>query len=384
MRWVVWLLILAMLPIAGYGKSEEQLRDAELKLLRERMKKVESRLQNTQAEKDRQQQQLQRVETSLGQTRRALHQLQREQSQVERRIGQLKQQQQALHSDIDSQRELLSEQLRAAYEMGRQQRVKILLNQEQPERISRLLIYYEYFNQARLQQMEAFQRSLAELAALEQDMAAQQDKRQALVANVEQQARKLDRTRQQRRELIARLNQDIRMAGGEMEKLQADEKQLQNLLASIRQAINDIPLSNLDAKPFPELKGQLPWPLQGKLLNRYGSQRQAGVWDGVLIDAREGQSIRSISHGRVVFSDWLRGYGLLIIVDHGDGYMSLYAFNQSLYKEVGDWVHAGEDIAAAGASGGRDNAGLYFGIRRHGKPVNPAAWCRAISKGRAG
>ena len=348
------------------------------------MQQVERQLQTTQAEKDRQQQQLRRVETDLGQAQKAVHRLQQQQASIESRIERLQGEQQQASQDVVQQRALLSGQLRAAYAMGRQQRVKLMLNQEKPEQISRMLIYYEYFNQARIDQLTQLNQSLAQLKVLENQLGVENQSLTQVLANTQSETAKLDQAKLSREQVIRRLDRDIQSAGGELEKLQADEKRLQQLLASIRQAINDIPLSNLDAKPFAELKGQLPWPLKGKLLNRYGSKRQTGVWDGVLIDAREGQPIRSISHGRVVFADWLRGYGLLVIIDHGAGYMSLYAFNQSLYKEVGDWVHAGEEIAAAGASGGRDNAGLYFGIRKQGKPINPAQWCRAIRKGRVG
>ena len=130
---------------------------------------------------------------------------------------------------------------------------------------------------------------------------------------------------------------------------------------------------------FSSLKGQLPWPVKGRLTNKFGSARAEStesIWDGVLIDASEGTEIRAVTSGKVVFSDWLRGYGLLIIIDHGKGYMTLYAFNQSLYRQVGEWVDAGEVIASVGQSGGRSHSGLYFGIRNKGKPVDPLEWCR--------
>jgi septal ring factor EnvC (AmiA/AmiB activator) len=127
---------------------------------------------------------------------------------------------------------------------------------------------------------------------------------------------------------------------------------------------------------FAELKGKLPWPVNGKLTHKFGSARTEGTWDGVLIDAAEGMEIKAVTGGKVVYAQWLRSYGLLIIIDHGQGYMTLYAFNQSLYKHTGDLVKAGDVIASVGQSGGRSQAGLYFGIRKKGEPVDPLEWCR--------
>jgi septal ring factor EnvC (AmiA/AmiB activator) len=127
---------------------------------------------------------------------------------------------------------------------------------------------------------------------------------------------------------------------------------------------------------FPALKGKLPWPVKGRLAQRFGSPRSEGIWDGVLIDASEGMEVQAVTRGKVVYAEWLRGYGLLTIIDHGQGYMTLYAFNQSLYKRMGDQVKAGDVIASVGQSGGRSQSGLYFGIRKKGVPIDPLEWCR--------
>jgi septal ring factor EnvC (AmiA/AmiB activator) len=127
---------------------------------------------------------------------------------------------------------------------------------------------------------------------------------------------------------------------------------------------------------FSTLKGKLPWPVKGRLVQKFGNPRSDSVWDGVLIDAKEGTDIHAVTWGKVVYAEWLRGYGLLIIIDHGQGYMTLYAFNQSLYKRIGETVNAGDIIASAGQSGGRSQSGLYFGIRKKGTPIDPLEWCR--------
>lgn len=169
--------------------------------------------------------------------------------------------------------------------------------------------------------------------------------------------------------------------------MQEDERRLQRLLDSLATAPRDnsqtpaegeLASEGTEHTPFLTLRGRLQWPSRGKLTTRYGSARKVGKlkWQGVNIKAPEGTEVHAISHGRVAFSDWLRGFGLLTIIDHGDGYMSLYGGNQSLFKEVGDWVEAGEVIAGVGNSGGRKNSALYFEIRHNGKPTNPLKWCR--------
>jgi septal ring factor EnvC (AmiA/AmiB activator) len=172
--------------------------------------------------------------------------------------------------------------------------------------------------------------------------------------------------------------------------LQESENRLKSLMASLPVTEEELAVDAEQAKEFSldgddsselksdfsTLKGKLPWPVSGRLAQKFGSPRSEGAWDGVLIDAREGMEIKAVTRGKVVYAEWLRGYGLLTIIDHGQGYMTLYAFNQSLYKRMGDLVEAGDVIASVGQSGGRSQAGLYFGIRKKGVPIDPLEWCR--------
>lgn len=164
----------------------------------------------------------------------------------------------------------------------------------------------------------------------------------------------------------------------QLRRWETDEKALVKLLIQLQQTLENMPMGEGTRKNFAQQKGKLPWPTKGKLVIRYGSSRQVGnlKWQGIMIRASQGQNIKAVSHGRVAFADWLRGFGLLIILDHGDGFMSLYGHNQSLLKETGDWVDPGEPISTAGDSGGQSKTGLYFEIRKNGKPVNPMRWCR--------
>jgi septal ring factor EnvC (AmiA/AmiB activator) len=199
----------------------------------------------------------------------------------------------------------------------------------------------------------------------------------ALQEEQRQQAAQLEVQRQNREQVLVQLNTQLDNQGGELKHLQTDEKQLQALVRSLQELLSDIPVEASQQKPFKALKGQLRWPARGQLVKRFGSLRgNSGLkWQGVLIEAPEGGQVRAVSKGRVAFADWMRGFGLLLIIDHGDGYMSLYGQNEALYKEVGEWVDSGEVVATLGASGGQTEAGLYFEIRHNGHPVNPLSWC---------
>jgi septal ring factor EnvC (AmiA/AmiB activator) len=379
------ILLVVLLPIATFTfASKEEDNKKQLALLRERMQLVEKNIAETRRAKTKEESDLQRIEKQLSETAKNIRDLNSNLAQAERKIEQLQQQEKALELDIKSQKGLLAEQIRSAYYMGKQQRVKLLLNQQQPERISRVMQYYDYFNRARLDNIKVLDNAFLQLKAVTEQLKSEQIERLAFVEAKRVENESLIASKKQRNAMLAKLHNEIKSSGQELAALKENEKRLTDLLTRIRQAINDIPVIDQQNKPFPSLKGKLPWPIKGQLRKKFGSAKQAGRYDGVLIAASEGTAIRSISHGRVVYADWLRGYGLLIIVDHGSNYLSLYAHNEDLYKEVGDWVNAGETIATVGFSGGQQKAGLYFSIRKNGKPVNPALWCRAVSNGRVG
>ncbi|MEE8429334.1 MAG: peptidoglycan DD-metalloendopeptidase family protein [Gammaproteobacteria bacterium] len=189
-------------------------------------------------------------------------------------------------------------------------------------------------------------------------------------------AENLEKTRIARAEVLAQLKKQIRRKDREMRQLKIDEQRLQELIDNISEALAASASEMADQISFAKRKGRLQWPVNGKLVTRYGQDRNVGdlKWRGVLIRAPEGSDVYAVSQGRVAFADWLRGFGLLIILEHGDGYMSLYGYNQLLHKEVGDWVSGGELISNVGVSGGQTEPGLYFELRHKGRPVNPAAW----------
>ena len=364
--------------------SPEDEKKKQLVLLRERVKSVEKSISLTQQSKTKEERELRQIERQLSASSQKIQSLNDKLAQANKKIKALKNEQTLLTDGITAQKLLLAEQLKSAYLMGKQQRVKMLLNQQQPDRMSRVLKYYDYFNQARIDNVEALEADIQQLLIVEDNLEAEKRQLASLIAAKQVENKTLASSKKRRKSILATLSKQIKSSTQELAELKENEKRLTELIASIRQAINDIPLLTQQNKPFKNLKGKLSWPIKGSIRKKFGSARKSGRYDGVVIAASEGTVIRSISHGRIVYADWLRGYGLLIIVDHGANYMSLYAFNEGLYKEVGDWVEVGEAIGTVGVSGGQQKAGLYFSIRKNGKPVNPIHWCRAVKKGRVG
>ena len=285
-------------------------------------------------------------------------------------------QQSALDVKLKDQRDALAALLRSAYAMGRDEELKLLLAQDHIDDISRMLAYYRYFERARVHEIDGLLEDLQALAQLQADI---ERETVALKASRDEraiQAQRLDGEREQRHLLLGELDAALKDQTARLAALGKDEKALVDLLAKLRDIFADIPQHLVGAEPFADLRGRLNWPLRGKIVERFGATAVDGERgsQGVLIAAKDGSEVRAVSHGRVVYADWLRGYGLLLIIDHGEGYLSLYGYNETLLKEAGDWVDAGEVVATSGDSGGRKTAGLYFELRRDGKPIDPAAW----------
>ncbi len=285
---------------------------------------------------------------------------------------------------IAGQKKDLEKLVRAAHAMGRNERIKVILNQQDPALSSRILVYYEYINKSRLQKLHEVEKNLRRLRQLENDRRRQAGQLAVLLAQREREQTELQTVRSKREKLLVKINKQFSSKKSQLARLKINEKKLQQLIIALQRAGDDFPFQEGPSKPFAQLKGRLPWPVKGRLVKRFQSPRSETRWDGVLISAREGVDIHAVTRGRIVYADWLRGYGLLTIIDHGKGYMTLYAFNQSLYKAEGDWVEAGDVIASVGNSGGRSRPGLYFGIRKKGRPVDPVLWCRKLQGGKVG
>jgi murein hydrolase activator len=327
---------------------------------------------------------LMKQEKQYGQLAQTVKQLQERISKLRHSVSAIGQEITETRRAIDKQKKGLENQVQSAYAMGSKERLKVIFNQQDPALSGRMLVYYDYLNKARLQKLRDIEENLLALKRLEDSKHQETEAlNQTLQQRVDEQ-NALKSVRNEREKLLTTLDQRYSNKQLQLQQLKSDEKELRQLIAKLQRQTDDFHFHEAPAKPFAKLKGQLPWPLSGKLEKKFGSSRSESRWDGVLIGAKEGSPIHAVTHGRIVYADWLRGYGLLTIIDHGKGYMTLYAFNQSLYKAEGDWVEAGDVVASVGSSGGRSQPALYFGIRKKGKPVNPVKWCRKISKGKVG
>jgi septal ring factor EnvC (AmiA/AmiB activator) len=283
-----------------------------------------------------------------------------------------------LNTKLGAQREALAALLRSAYALGRHEELKLLLQQDNVATIARVLAYHRYFQTARLTRIEELLADLAELAKVQQAIGQQRTELAATRAQREQEIVVLDAERNERAALIAKLDVTLKDQQARLAALGKDERAMLDLLEKLRDMFADIPRQLAGAEPFEVRRGRMAWPLVGKLVTAFGADDGSGrAISGIVIAAKAGTDVRAISHGRVAYADWLKGYGLLLILDHGDGYMSLYGYNEALLKDVGDWVDAGDAIASAGASGGRKIPALYFELRQRGKAIDPRGWLKS-------
>lgn len=312
-------------------------------------------------------------ELAIGRINQRLRALDTEAQQYNARLARLQRDKEQLAAELSAQRHALTAQVRAAYLMGRQDYLKTLLNQQDPARLGRGLLYYNYFNRARAERIAQASAGLERLTATTEAIEQQRARLAELRVEQQQEKEALDDGQQTRELILARLSADIQRKDTQLARLLEDEHALDVLLKRLPRATG-----KADTLPFAALKGKLPWPVHGAATAPFGSRRldDRAHWQGVLIEGRAGDDVHAVAPGRVAFAEWLRGFGLMMIIDHGDGYMTLYGRNQALYKGVGDRVEAGEVIAAMGASGGNERPGVYFEIREQGVPRDPLAWCR--------
>lgn len=362
---------------AATGTIDRQAKEAELAKLRERIGALRAELGQVRSKYDQLREDLHSAEQTIAQLSVSLRQVQSKLADQLRKLDALKGRRTELEGSVALQRRYLTEQIRAAYVMGRQEYLKILLNQQDPVALSRTLTYYDYLNRARSDRITSLLDTMRQLEQVRQDIEQESTHLAALRDQQRAQKSELEQSVGSRKQLMVQLRQELATKDRRLKQLLADEKELESVIAAVVQALEDIPAEPGNHRPFDKQRGKLPWPASGPIIERYGAPRLGKLqWQGVLIGAAEGQPVRAVSYGRVAFADWLRGYGYLMIIDHGDGYMSLYGYNQSLQKEVGDWVEAGDVIAIVGSSGGNERAALYFEIRHDGKTANPTKWCR--------
>lgn len=374
-RGAVLALALILVAMAAVGDDEvTRIKEQELEEVRERISELKISMDRAAVERDRVTADLQEAEVEIAEKRIRLAALEREREHTERQRAELELAIVEREEELEREVGELGDQLRAAYMSGNQERLRLLLNQQDPAELGRMMAYYSYLNDYRQENIEIVTTRIGELAELHSQAAAEEARLESIADERYRELSRLDAVQQRRRTLLASLRQQLVDEGREIERLAAEERDLARLIDELRTILSDYPISS--EEPFVEHRGRLTWPVAGTLVHDFGQPRVGGGlrWNGVVLAAPRGREVRAVYHGRVVFADWLAGMGLLVIVDHGDGYMSLYGYNETILKNTGDWVAPGDVIATVGDSGGQQRSALYFEIRRGTDPLDPGTW----------
>jgi septal ring factor EnvC (AmiA/AmiB activator) len=376
---IALLIALIALPAARLDAAATAKTEAELRSLREKIDRITQQVSRDALERDRLSGSLKSAELSVGQARAELTRASRDYADRSARRAGLAQERQQQQQSLLNQRAALAAQLRVAYMIGREEPLKLLLNQQDPLHSGRLFAYYGYFGRARAGQISAIQTQVQRLDALDVALGQQQTELASIKAAQQQQLLQFERARNDRQLVLASLTAAALTREQSLARLKSQQADLEGLLQQLNRGLKSVaPPDNATA--FGRSRGALSWPVAGQVTAKYGDNRASGVkWEGVVIATERDAPVKAVAAGRVVYADWLPGLGLLAIVDHGEGYLSLYGHNDRLLKAVGEPVEAGEPIAAAGDTGGRAAPELYFEIRRGGRPVDPAPWFRTRS-----
>jgi len=375
-------LILFALPVhaqdddAERAGSEKQAQQ-KLEQVRSEIRALSDALRATSGERSEASEALRAQETAISTALGDLEVLDQALTRQQAELDSLEQRRAALARTLQAQREALGVLLRSAYALGRSEELKLLLQQDDVGAIARVLAYHRYFQRARVDRIDGLLTDLRELADLQTTIEDKKGELEASRKQREADIAQLQVRRDERETLLASIDTRLGEQKARLALMARDEKGLVELLARLRDVFADIPKQLDGSEPFARLRGRLPPPLAGKIRTAFGGVDESGrPISGILINAASGSPVKAIARGRVAYADWLKGYGMLLILDHGDGYMSLYGYNDSLRKEVGDWVSPGETIATSGASGGQKSPALYFELRLQGKPINPKSWLR--------
>ena len=354
-------------------KDLTQIKERELEDVRDKISALKTSMDKRAAERDRITGELQSSEVVIAEKRTHLKELERQRVFSEKKKAELDARLETKETELVAETGQLESQVAAAYTSGSQERIKLLLNQHDPATLGRLMTYYRYMSDYRGENIAAVNAHIAELSDLREQAAGEEARLAGLARARFAELTELNAAQENRQNLLVALKTRIAEEGSEIDRLAAQEQDLARLIAELTSILSDYPITS--EEPFSTLRGKLTWPIAGSLVHDFGQPRAGGLkWNGVVLSAPRGREVRAIYHGRVVFADWLAGMGLLVIVDHGDGFMTLYGYNETTLKSAGDWVAPGDVIATVGDSGGQQQTGLYFEVRQGAKPVNPRTW----------
>ena len=376
------MVLMPVLLLSGQAHAEKSadkkaLSEQHLEELRNDINKLQAYLKEVQDDHKGLVQSLRKSDKEVAEVSRQVETLRKALNEERARLKKLKAQRRVLGKQQKTQQSTLKNIILASYKMGQEPKLKMLLNQQDARLLSRNLSYLQHFNQAHQKQISQYRQTLSEVDALSSEVQKQQDSLKDKLALLKQSHQQLKNKQRQQQQNASALNKQIKSSDVKLARLQQDRQQLIEVLGRVEEVFLSYERTQ-ESRPFKSLRGKLPSPIHKKPKRLYGKWHENGKqkWLGWTYPGSAGSHIKAIHHGRVVFSDWLRGFGLLTIVDHGQGYMSLYARNQALLKSVGDWVEAGEVIAKLGRSGGYEKDALYFEIRHKGQPQNPKRWLK--------
>ncbi len=369
---VVLLLLSSVSWAAGEPKTPQEAKQ-QIQALQQDLKKLNAWLKDTKSQRSDVEKELEGKEKAIQGLLNKIQNLKNSLKKGEKQLGQLKQQQQTLQLSIQKQNEQIAAQLRAVYRSGKQEGIKLLLNGSDTATSMRLLQYNRYFSTARQSLINGYANEVNDLNLVEKSLRQKRAQQAQEEASLIEQRNQLSQEKTARRALLAKLDKDLAKGNQRSQRLAQNQQELKEMLKRLEEALADVKLPDQDV-PFSSQKGKLVSPL--RKLVRLPTDGKVNL-GGVTLEAKEGTQVHAIFNGRVVFADWLRGFGFLMIIDHGDGYMSLYGYNQSLLKEVGEWVNSNDVVATVGSSGGRSDAALFFAIRHNGAPLTPLSWVRS-------
>jgi septal ring factor EnvC (AmiA/AmiB activator) len=393
-------LIVLLSPFQNaYAAAKSEAPKQKLDQLHERIESLKKELDSSQAAHAEAADELKQSEQAISEANRKLYELNQQHKQNRNTLETLQQQKAGLGTTLEQQQRLLGSQLYQQYLHGQQGYMQVVLQQQDPGAMARQLHYFSYIAKARAKLIESMQLNLGKIAKLNDKTAVALQEITTLKSEQELERRELQSQKNERGKVLKKLSAQISTQRNEINKLKRDEKSLSQLVERLARVASKksqakrsktrkstgpaivarnetLPSNNLDGGSFAALKGKLNLPVRGDITNRFGAAREdSGIsWKGLFIKSSEGSEVKSVASGRVVFADWMRGFGNLLIVDHGDGYMSLYGNNQALLKKVGEEVKGGDTIAAVGNSGGNETFGLYYELRRQSKPFDPLSW----------
>ncbi len=376
-RFLCLCLLLAVVNTGYAANPSTGDKTVELESVRSQIADVKSDLNSAKSESEQLQEELQNTEVEIS---RATLRLKEVEEEIQKRNDRLEKLNQTIvehEKALTLERSYLARQIRSAFMDGRSDYLKLLLNQEDPAKVGRVLAYYDYYNRARTDSINTIKDKVEVINDLSAMLVAETGQLEKLKDRQIARNEQLMAFRESRTDILDRLDKDITEKGQQLKSLLEHEQELFALINTLDKRDDKIIFFE-DIAPFGTLRGKLQWPAEGRLLNKFGSSRKGASlkWQGVKIGANAGNEVQAVYTGKIIFADWFRNLGLLIIIDHGDGYMTLYGYNQTLLKKTGDWVLGGETIAYVGDTGGQTASGVYFEIRHRGKPQNPELWCK--------